>query len=301
MKKMLFTYNPSSGKGAVKQALSDILSIFTSKGHDVMVHPTAFPGDSLEFITQRGGDFDIIVSSGGDGMLHELVYGVCAGNLSCPCGYIPSGTVNDFASSLRIPKDIRKAAEMIMQENYLPVDIGRFNGGYFAYISAFGWFTNVSYSTSQRSKSLLGPLAYFLTGLRSFEPKYLRQNSGRVRAAWDHGVIEDEFIYCMAGNTHTVGGMKNIVPDGASLTDGKLDCLFVRVPRNLSDLDAINRFVMTHDCDTDMIVSFKTSSLSVSCEKPFCWTLDGENGGEYTSADITVLPGAVRIAVPPEK
>lgn len=301
MRKMLFTYNPSSGKGAVKQALSDILSLFTSKGYDVMVHPTAFPGDSLEFITQRGGEFDLIVSSGGDGMLHELVYGVCAGKLSCPCGYIPSGTVNDFASSLRIPKDIRKAAEMIMQENYLPVDIGRFNGGYFAYISAFGWFTNVSYSTSQRSKSLLGPLAYFLTGVRSFEPKYLRENSGRVKATWDHGVIEDEFIYCMAGNTHTVGGMKNIVPDGASLTDGKLDCLFVRVPRNLSDLDAINRFVMTHDCDTDMIVSFKTSSLSVSCEKPFRWTLDGENGGEYTSADITVLPGAVRIAVPPEK
>lgn len=43
MRKMLFTYNPSSGKGAVKQALSDILSLFTSKGYDVMVHPTAFP------------------------------------------------------------------------------------------------------------------------------------------------------------------------------------------------------------------------------------------------------------------
>ena len=89
-------------------------------------------------------------------------------------------------------------------------------------------------------------------------------------------MIEDDFIYCMAGNTHSVGGMKNIVPDGASLTDGKLDCLFVRTPRNLSDIDAINRFVMSHDCDTDMIVSFKTSSLSVTCEKPFRWTLDAK-------------------------
>ena len=298
MKKMLFTYNPNSGKGAVKQALSDILSTFTAGGYDVLVHPTSCSGDAIEYISRRGNEFDMVVSSGGDGMLHELAYGMSAGKVTCPCGYIPSGTVNDFASSLNIPKDMQKAAEMIMQENYLPVDLGRFNGGYFAYISAFGWFTDVSYVTSQKTKNRLGSFAYFLTGLRSFEPKYLKENSGKVKITWENGTIEDDFIYCMVGNTHSVGGMKNLVPDGASLTDGKLDCLFVKMPHNLADLDAINRFMMSHDCDTDMIVSFKTSSLSVSCEKPFRWTLDGEAGGEYTTADIAVVPGALNIAVP---
>lgn len=298
MKKMLFTYNPNSGKGAVKQALSDILSTFTAGGYDVLVHPTSCSGDAIEYISRCGKEFDMVVSSGGDGMLHELAYGMSAGKVTCPCGYIPSGTVNDFASSLNIPKDMQKAAEVIMQENYLPVDLGRFNGGYFAYISAFGWFTDVSYVTSQKTKNRLGSLAYFLTGLRSFEPKYLKENSGKVKITWENGTIEDDFIYCMVGNTHSVGGMKNLVPDGASLTDGKLDCLFVKMPHNLADLDAINRFVMSHDCDTDMIVSFKASSLSVSCEKPFRWTLDGEDGGEYTTADIAVVPGALNIAVP---
>ncbi len=298
MKKMLFTYNPNSGKGAVKQALSDILSTFTAGGYDVLVHPTSCSGDAIEYISRCGKEFDMVVSSGGDGMLHELAYGMSAGKVTCPCGYIPSGTVNDFASSLNIPKDMQKAAEVIMQENYLPVDLGRFNGGYFAYISAFGWFTDVSYVTSQKTKNRLGSLAYFLTGLRSFEPKYLKENSGKVKITWENGTIEDDLIYCMVGNTHSIGGMKNLVPDGASLTDGKLDCLFVKMPHNLADLDAINRFVMSHDCDTDMIVSFKASSLSVSCEKPFRWTLDGEDGGEYTTADIAVVPGALNIAVP---
>ncbi len=298
MKKMLFTYNPNSGKGAVRQALSDILTLFTQADYDVLVHPTSFPGDALEFITQRGREFDIVVSSGGDGMLHELAYGMMAGKAGCPCGYIPSGTVNDFASSLGIPKNILTAAETITKGNYLPVDLGRFNGGYFAYISAFGWFTDTSYMTNQKAKNILGPFAYTLHCIKSFEPKYLKENSGRVTVKWEDGVIEDDFIYCMVGNTRSVGGMKTIVPDGASLTDGKLDCLFVRVPRSLSDLDDIKRFVMTHDCDSDMIVSFKTSKLSVSCEKPFRWTLDGENGGEYTSAEIEVVPGALKIAVP---
>lgn len=298
MKKMLFTYNPNSGKGAVRQALSDILTIFTKAEYDVLVHPTSFPGDALEFITQRGREFDIVVSSGGDGMLHELAYGMMAGKAGCPCGYIPSGTVNDFASSLCIPKNLLTAAETITKGNFLPVDLGRFNGGYFAYISAFGWFTDASYMTNQKSKIILGPFAYILHCIKSFEPKYFKENSGRVTVRWEDGIIEDDFIYCMVGNTRSVGGMKTIVPDGASLTDGKLDCLFVRVPRSLSDLDDIKRFVMTHDCDSDMIVSFKTSKLSVSCEKPFRWTLDGENGGEYTSAEIEVVPGALKIAVP---
>lgn len=298
MKKMLFSYNPNSGKGAVKAALSDILSVFTRGGYDVMVHPTICSGDAIEFISHRAGEFDLIVSSGGDGMLHELSYGLAADKANVPCGYIPSGTVNDFASSLNIPKDMIKAAETIMQENFLPVDLGRFNGGYFAYISAFGWFTDVSYVTGQKSKNVLGSFAYFLTGLKSFEPKYLKENSGRVKITWEDGEIEDDFIYCMVGNTHSVGGMKNLVPDVASLTDGKLDCLFVKAPKSLSDLDAINRFMLSHDCDTDMVVSFKSAKLSVSCEKLFRWTLDGENGGKYTTAEIEVIPGALNIAVP---
>ena len=106
MKKMLFTYNPNSGKGAVKQALSDILSTFTAGGYDVLVHPTSCSGDAIEYISRRGKEFDMVVSSGGDGMLHELAYGMSAGKVTCPCGYIPSGTVNDFASSLNIPKDM---------------------------------------------------------------------------------------------------------------------------------------------------------------------------------------------------
>lgn len=301
MKKLLFTYNPNSGKGAVKQVLSDIIDVFTRGGYDVLVHPTVCPGDSLEFITRRGNEFDLIVSSGGDGMLHELAYGIAAGHIATPCGYIPSGTVNDFASSLSIPKDMVKCAEMIMQENFLPVDLGRFNGGYFAYIGAFGWFTDISYTTNQKTKNVLGAFAYFLQGLKSFEPKYLRDNSGRVNIRWENGEIEDDFIYCMIGNTHSVGGLKNLVPDGASLTDGMLDCMFIRMPRSLSDLDDINRIILNHSFDSDNVVCIKTARLEISCEKPFRWTLDGENGGEYTSAVIEVVPGALNIAVPEGK
>lgn len=232
-------------------------------------------------------------------MLHELAYGMSAGKVDCPCGYIPSGTVNDFASSLNIPKDMQKCAAMIMQEHFQPVDLGRFNGGYFCvHLRVRVVHRRKLRDPCRKPRNVLGSFAYFLQGLKSFEPRYLKENSGRVRITWEHGVIEDDFIYCMIGNTHSVGGMKNLVPDGASLTDGMLDCMFVKSPKNLADLDELNRFMLTHDTDTDMIVSFKSARLRVSCQKPFRWTLDGEDGGQYTTAEIEVIPGALNIAIP---
>lgn len=73
MKKLLFVYNPNSGKGAIKQSLSDVLGIFTANGYDVTVHPTSAARDGQNYIADHAGDYDLTVSSGGDGMLHELV------------------------------------------------------------------------------------------------------------------------------------------------------------------------------------------------------------------------------------
>ena len=74
--------------------------------------------------------------------------------------------------------------------------------------------------------------------------------------------------------------------------------MFMKSPKNLADFEELNRFMLTHDTDTDMIVSFKSARLRVSSEKPFRWTLDGENGGQYNTAEISVVPGALKIAVP---
>ena len=40
MKKMLFIYNPHSGKGLIKENLSDILNIFCAHGYHVDVRVT---------------------------------------------------------------------------------------------------------------------------------------------------------------------------------------------------------------------------------------------------------------------
>ena len=84
MKKLLFVYNPHSGKGNIGKSLSDILCAFTDAGYNVTAHPTSYARDGENFIKEHAAEFDLVVVGGGDGMLHELFCGITAGVSSPP-------------------------------------------------------------------------------------------------------------------------------------------------------------------------------------------------------------------------
>ena len=56
------------------------------------------------------------------------------GNQAPELGYIPTGTVNDFAASHRISKNMLVAARDIVSGSVVETDIGCFNGRYFSYV-----------------------------------------------------------------------------------------------------------------------------------------------------------------------
>ena len=202
MKKMLFIYNPNAGTGKLKPKLADVLDIFTKSGYEVTVYPTQKRYDAAEKIQESGSQYDLIVCSGGDGTLDEAVTGMQLCNCKVPLGYIPAGTTNDFATSLGIPKDILEAAETAVNGTVFPCDVGMFGEDYFAYIAAFGLFTDVSYATDQNVKNVLGHMAYILEGAK----RVFNIPSYKIKITHDGEVIEDEFIFGMVTNSRSVGG-----------------------------------------------------------------------------------------------
>ena len=147
-KKVLFIVNPRSGKGQIRNALLDIADIFIKGGLDVTLYVTQKPQDASRVVEKRAAKFDLVACSGGDGTLDEVVTGILEGKHNCPVGYIPAGSTNDFAHSLRIPSRAGEAAKIVVQDHPFACDIGSFNGDYFVYVAAFGAFTEVSYKTT---------------------------------------------------------------------------------------------------------------------------------------------------------
>ena len=112
MKKLLFVYNPNSGRELLKPKLSDVLDIFVKSGYDVTVYPTQKYHDAFEKIKSYTERYDLVVCSGGDGTLDEVVSGMQVRGEQIPIGYIPTGTTNDFASSLHIHGGKRSAVSV---------------------------------------------------------------------------------------------------------------------------------------------------------------------------------------------
>jgi YegS/Rv2252/BmrU family lipid kinase len=302
MERLLFVFNPNSGKGQMKNRLLDIVKIFTEGGYEVTVYPTRAPGDGYSYILENGARFDVVCCSGGDGTLNETVGAVMKLNdrqkMNIPVGYIPSGTTNDFAGSLGIPRDMRKAAQVVVDGKRFACDIGMAAmdnaSRNFNYVAAFGAFTEVSYATPQELKNALGHQAYIIEGVRSLselKPQYLRVKSEGIE-------VQGNFLYGMVSNTESVGGMKGITGRNVDLCDGLFEVTLVREINNPVEFQQAVGALITQDTEGNtMVESFKTSHIEFECAQEVAWTFDGEFGGAHRSIIFDVKPQAVEFIV----
>ena len=238
MKKMIFVFNPRSGKEQIRSKLLDILDIFTKYGYEVSVYVTQKPLDAMQIVSRRGRGRSLVVCSGGDGTLNEVVSGLMTieEGKRPVLGYIPSGSTNDYASSIGISKNMKKAALDAVSGGTTAVDVGRFGEDrYFVYVAAFGAFTEVSYSTPQEAKNLLGHQAYMLEAVK----RVTNLKAYRMKFEWEDKVLEDEFIIGMITNTISIGGFKGLVGLDVALDDGEFEVLLVRKPRTPKDIASI--------------------------------------------------------------
>ena len=296
MKRLLYIYNPAAGRKNAKNSLSDILEIFARQGYEITVHPTQKRGDATAAVACQGAQYDRVVCCGGDGTLNETVQGLLAlpAERRPVLGYIPAGTTNDFSRTLELPKTMDELATVAGEGLPRPIDIGDAQGRSFTYVAAFGLFTDVSYSTPQANKNLLGHFAYVLEGMGrlvnipSFHMK--------VTAAGGHEV-EGDFIYGMVGNTVSVGGLVNLPRDMVRLDDGLFEVILIRQPRTIEDWQSILTALTTLEPDEDgAVIAFPAGEVTFTCDRSVAWTVDGEFGGEHTVTTVRNLTRAITMA-----
>ncbi|PJJ27483.1 diacylglycerol/lipid kinase family protein [Lacrimispora celerecrescens] len=292
MKKILFIFNPRSGKAQIRNKLMDILDIFTKAGYELLVHVTQRTGDAMEAAAAYGDSVDLVVCSGGDGTLNETISGLMKLDNIPDLGYIPAGSTNDFASSLKISKSMVKAAEAAVFGEPFPIDIGCFCGDrHFVYIAAFGAFTEVSYLTPQDKKNVLGHQAYMLEGMKSLASI----QSYELRIECEELTLEGEFIFGMITNTMSVGGFKGLVTQDVALDDGEFEVLLIRTPKTPLDLTNIINYMFLKEEPNEYVHKFRTRSLRILSKEPIDWVLDGEFGGTRREVNIINLKKRIRI------
>ena len=283
MKTLLFIFNPHAGKGSIRGHLPGVLDAFTKEGYLVTAYPTQSKADATRVAAELGGQFDRVVCCGGDGTLSETISGLLTLENPPALGYLPAGTTNDFSRNLALPKVLEESAHVAVTGPVRKCDVGKFNDKIFIYVAAFGAFTEVSYNTPQEFKNALGHLAYLLQGVTRL---------GSIKGypatiTYDDQVIEGDFIYGMVSNTISVGGFKGLPTTEVSLDDGLFEVMLVRHPKSLAELQGIiSALLQQKTTEGGPVISFSASKVQVTSPDPLPWTLDGEFGGDPTTAVI---------------
>ena len=292
MNKMLFVMNPNAGVRRANRYLTEILTVFNRADYAVDVYMTAGQGDATQVVAQRAKDVDLVVCCGGDGTFNETVAGLLQSGADVPVGYIPSGSTNDFATSLKLPMATVQAAQEIVEGRPVAYDVGLFGDRYFTYVASFGAFTKASYNTPQSVKNALGHTAYVLEGIQELS----QIRNFHLRMETDCGVIEDDFIFGAISNSTSVGGILTLDPSQVDMGDGQFEILLVRAPRNLTEISECIQAVQGqryNDCA--MITFCSAHTIRVIAEPGIIWTLDGERAEGAEEIQVRNLHHAIRL------
>ncbi len=283
MKKLMLVINPAAGRGGYKYNLPDALHTLDRGGYRTTLFFTGARGEATDLVREHGKDYDVVTCIGGDGTLSEVIGGLMALENPPKLGYFPMGTANDVATTLNLPKnDSLAAAQRLVNGTPHPFDVGGFGKEYFAYIAAFGAFTEVSYSTPQDQKRALGHLAYVLQGAAALG----KIETYHTVVEYDGGVIEDDLLYGSLSNSTSVAGIVRLNEKLVGLGDGMSELVLVKDPKTVAAFGEIVESVLSQRYDSDKLLILHTKKATFHFEKPVPWTRDGEDGGAHQDVEL---------------
>ena len=266
--------NPVAGKGSAKKEITSILQIFEEGGYIVTLFVTEKHNDAVDYIVQHGAGFDTIVCCGGDGTMSEAITGIIRAGLYTPLGYIPTGSMNDFASYHEISNDMERAARNIVKGDFRYVDVISFDHSHYSInASEFGIFTWISYDTPQKSKNMLGGLAYFLQGIKDLN----KLKSLHMKVTANDHVYEGDFLFGILCNSTRIVGTLTKREKIIQADDGIMEVGLAKKPSSMFELQKLIQCILNGELTHKDLSFFKAKKMIVETADPLDWSMDGEH------------------------
>ncbi|MGT2925749.1 diacylglycerol kinase family lipid kinase [Streptococcus cuniculipharyngis] len=282
VKRARLIYNPVSGQEMMKKHVAEVLTILEDLGYETSTFQTTAEENSAKDEATRAGlvGFDLVIAAGGDGTINEVVNGIAPLDKRPRMAIIPTGTTNDFARALKIPRgNPVEAAKIIGKHQIIQQDIGlAYDENYFINIAAAGSLSELTYSVPSQLKTIFGYLAYLAKGVELLP----RVSNVPVKISHDGGVFEGDVSMIFVALTNSVGGFEQIAPD-AKLDDGNFTLILVKTD-NLLEISHLIRLVIQggKHIEDRRIEYIKTSQLTIEpqSDQRMMINLDGEYGGD---------------------
>jgi len=288
MKKVRFIYNPYSGENAILHELDMVMKLHQDKGYQIVPYRIQKGKGIEEALDIIDESYKYILIAGGDGTVDSVVNAMKARDLELPIAILPVGTANDFATFLKMSRDVKKACKAILSTKPTPVDIGKINDKYFINVASSGLFTDVSQKTDLNLKNTIGKLAYYLKGIEEL-PNF-RKLSVKLKAK--ELEYEGQMYLILVFNGQTAGGFK--LANRADAMDGYLDVIMIKAVQIYEMLPLFIRILRGEHLDSDKVIYFKTNDIIIESNEDIVTDIDGEKGPEFP-LHIECIKGGIKV------
>ena len=292
-KKIHIVINPASGKPQL--ILHQLNGVFHPAGVEWGVSLTQKSGDATRFARQAIADgAEIVGAYGGDGTVMEVAEAVQGGDI--PMAILPGGTANLMSVELGIPKDLTKAAQIMIDTDSVirKIDMGQVGEQRFMLRVGIGFAGEKVKLADRELKDKWGILAYSIAGLKALETVPVAD----YRITVDGNEYETDGKTCLIDNAGNMGMQDKTPSKSISVSDGLLDVIIVRDAK-LGSLIALGKSMHGHE-NQDALKHWQGHEIKIECDPPQTVQVDGEIW-DPTPVSAAVLPGVLPVLTTPEK
>ena len=284
-------YNPAAGRGRARRHVREVEEYLRSRGARVDCEPSTGPDDLVRIAAEssRGG-YDRVVVCGGDGTVNLAVrdFDLARGTL----GLIPTGSGDDFARVLGIPRKIRQACDVVLDGRIREVDVALANDLRYLGVAGLGFDSEVADYANRNVRFLRGSAVYLYAILRvlpRFTPRLVQ-----LRA--DNGTRALPIMFAAVGNTRQYGGGIRITPD-AVIDDGLLDLCIVHSTTRGQLLKTLPKAYTGAHVKSPFVEMGRGRAFHFTSEQPMAVYADGEPL-TTTPVSFGVAAEKLRVVVP---
>ena len=294
---LLVIVNPAAGGGRAARTLPWIRERLAARP-DARLVVSRRPGDAERIAAEaRGSGFDRAIAVGGDGTIQEVVNGLVEAEAPASLGIVPVGSGNDFARSLRLPRDPAAAWTVAVGHGERTVDLLLATGGdgrrrWFGSAGGIGFDAQVASAMATRAGWQRGQAGYLLTTLAE-----LRRFTNRpIELTVDGVTTTEQVLFVAIANGEYYGGGMRIAP-GAAVDDGMIDlCVVGDVSRLTAIRQLANLYRGTH-VNHPRVRMGRGRTIRVEGAAGTLVHLDGEPFGSLPLT-IEVHPGRLLVVAP---
>jgi diacylglycerol kinase (ATP) len=261
----------------------------------VETRPDEPPGDIAKRAAEEG--YSMVIVCGGDGTVGATAKGLVG--TECPLGILPMGTYNNFARSLGVPLDMRRACKVLARGRIRRVDVGVANDDHYFFEAAGVGIDAQLFPLGEEIKSgrwsrlwQAAKLAYqaeparirFELDLPLAEAYHSGSEKGVVRPAArpfaSNGKRELDFsaFLLIIANGRYYGSGFTVAPD-AVMDDGLFN---IRIFRNFSKHELLRHFwsiSRRRYCYSPKIDTFTASEITITAKADLPFHVDGYSVG----------------------